>query len=267
MFEDVESFCLFMGYTRSGHSLVGALLDAHPEAVIPHEGKIFERNEDRASDQYGYTGHLRFADRDALFNYLVRRSTRQAAGGRRGTRLVNGVPTRASYGVPDAHQGEYTKLRVIGNKSGQESPIVWDRNPAIFEELEAMAGVPVRFLHVFRNPWDNIASMSRTHGTRAINRYFRRATIIARFKEEGRWPMLDVCLEDLIADPESEIRRLMGFYDLPVDDAFVSACRSLIDDQPNPSRKTREWPRADIKNIRRRKQAVPWLSRYPDVPR
>jgi hypothetical protein len=35
-FPDVHAFCLFDGYSRSGHSLVGALLDAHPKITIAH---------------------------------------------------------------------------------------------------------------------------------------------------------------------------------------------------------------------------------------
>ena len=33
----LERFCLFVGYPRSGHSLVGSLLDAHPDIAISHE--------------------------------------------------------------------------------------------------------------------------------------------------------------------------------------------------------------------------------------
>ena len=35
--QSVEAFCIFIGYPRSGHSLLGSLLDAHPEMVIAHE--------------------------------------------------------------------------------------------------------------------------------------------------------------------------------------------------------------------------------------
>ncbi len=33
-YADLHAFCLFIGYPKSGHSLVGALLDAHPDMVI-----------------------------------------------------------------------------------------------------------------------------------------------------------------------------------------------------------------------------------------
>ncbi len=31
---DLHAFCMFIGYPKSGHSLVGSLLDAHPDMVI-----------------------------------------------------------------------------------------------------------------------------------------------------------------------------------------------------------------------------------------
>lgn len=39
-YDQVEKFCLFVGYPRSGHSIVGALLNAHKDAVISHELKV-----------------------------------------------------------------------------------------------------------------------------------------------------------------------------------------------------------------------------------
>ena len=36
-FAAVERFLLFVGYPRSGHSIVGALLNAHRDAVVSHE--------------------------------------------------------------------------------------------------------------------------------------------------------------------------------------------------------------------------------------
>jgi hypothetical protein len=33
-FPDLSTLCLFIGHPRSGHTLGGALLDAHPNAVI-----------------------------------------------------------------------------------------------------------------------------------------------------------------------------------------------------------------------------------------
>ena len=34
---------MFIGYPRSSHSLIGAILDAHPEIIIPHEYNVLKR--------------------------------------------------------------------------------------------------------------------------------------------------------------------------------------------------------------------------------
>ena len=36
-FANIEKYCMFVGYPKSEHSLVGSLLDAHPNIVIAHE--------------------------------------------------------------------------------------------------------------------------------------------------------------------------------------------------------------------------------------
>ncbi|UGS38812.1 sulfotransferase [Capillimicrobium parvum] len=257
MYDDVEVFCLFMGYTRSGHSLVGTVLDAHPEAVVAHEGKIFAGDERKS-----LTGELRPFKRNKLFDYLVNRSARQAEQGHRGWRR----DSSSTNLIPGASNGTYTKLRVIGTKRGQEPPMIWEKNPEIFDQLAQLTGAEIRLLHVYRNPWDNIASMGRFHGDRAIGKYFRRANIINRFQHESDVPMHHMALEDLVDDPEQEVRTMLEFYSLPVDDTFLAACRQRIDGKPSESRKEREWSEGAIEAVAKRMDRVPWLERYPKTP-
>jgi len=41
-FDNVDRFVMFVGFPRSSHSLVGSLLDAHPEACIAHEMDVLK---------------------------------------------------------------------------------------------------------------------------------------------------------------------------------------------------------------------------------
>src|SRR4051794_11065498 len=151
MYDEVESVCLFMGYTRSGHSLVGTILDAHPQAVIAHERAVFKVDRGDTID-----GHPLFDSRDEMFGAFVAASQRSSKYGKRGYRRTE--PNRLIGG---ASNGEYTTLRVLGTKRGQETPLAWKANPQVFDDLFEMTGVPVKLLHVYRNPWDNISSMTR----------------------------------------------------------------------------------------------------------
>ena len=53
LLDEVKAFCLFIGYPRSGHSLIGALLDAHESVAMAHElsSRAFARSS--ASSQTG----------------------------------------------------------------------------------------------------------------------------------------------------------------------------------------------------------------------
>ena len=63
----IKKLVFFVGYPRSGHSIVGALMDAHPHVVIPHEYFLFAqfRTLNQAPDKNW---------RDNLFNALYNKS-------------------------------------------------------------------------------------------------------------------------------------------------------------------------------------------------
>ena len=42
LYDGVETFAMFIGYPRSSHSLVAAILDAHPEVIIAYEYHVVE---------------------------------------------------------------------------------------------------------------------------------------------------------------------------------------------------------------------------------
>ena len=39
----VKTFVFFVGHSRSGHSIVGSLMDSHPHMVISHEYDLFNK--------------------------------------------------------------------------------------------------------------------------------------------------------------------------------------------------------------------------------
>jgi len=99
-FQRVRKFCLFVGHPRSGHSLIGSLLDAHPQIVIAHELHALESIRTGAS-------------KPQLFYQILERSRWFS---RRG-----GEWDVYKYDVPSQHKGEFTTLRVIGDKKGGAS--------------------------------------------------------------------------------------------------------------------------------------------------
>jgi hypothetical protein len=90
---DVRTYLLFIGHGRSGHSIVGSLLDAHPEAIVSDE-----------LDAAHYVA--RGFARDQVLALSVAKSRRQAEGERR--KAGRGGRTY-SYLVPGWSNGGYTR--------------------------------------------------------------------------------------------------------------------------------------------------------------
>ena len=90
---------MFIGYQRSSHSLVGAILDAHPEIIIPHEYGLMSPNLTQNNLQ-----------RFALFSALHQLSMKQAAFGIRASASNTKLGKNAyTYHVPGLWQGGYQK--------------------------------------------------------------------------------------------------------------------------------------------------------------
>ncbi|NNL66265.1 MAG: sulfotransferase [Myxococcales bacterium] len=245
-FRQVEALCLFAGYPRSGHSLVGALLDAHPEALIAHEQHVLRYV------KYGFR-------REQIFALLAENSARQAENGRE----VTGY----RYAVPGQWQGRAETLRVIGDKRGGGTVRKLRARPWLLERLERRMRLPIRWLHVIRNPWDNIATIHRRSPNRTLEQaadyYFGMVEGVAWLKALlPAEALCDVHHRDLIADPKRELERLRDFLGLSPDAAWLDAAAAIVWDAPHRSRHEVAWPDALHEAVAKRAAAVAFLSDY-----
>lgn len=244
-FDGVQAFCLFLGYPRSGHSLVGSLMDAHPQMVFAHEANALK------AIRYGFR-------RTQLFYWLACRSRRFSEAGR--------SYTGYSYEVPGQWQGRYRDLRVIGDKFGDFTVESFRRRPGLLARVRALVGVPVRFVHVVRNPFDNIATIALREGRSlesAAEFYFHLAANVMRFTA-GLAPgeVLEVRHEALIASPRETIRSWCAFFGLEAPPDYVEACAGIVFPSPHRSRMEVTWPAGLVEAVGRRSEEYPFLAGY-----
>ena len=102
LYDGVKKYVLFIGHARSGHSIVGSLLDAHPEVIISHEfgsGWEFWKNET-------VTG--RNLRKYIFFFNIHKNSQFNAYFGRRAPlSFINEGEHTYIYHVPGQWQGQY----------------------------------------------------------------------------------------------------------------------------------------------------------------
>ena len=100
---DVDTMLMFIGYPRSGHTLIGSLIDAHPNMVIANEYNILGTWEN-------YTSEHR--NRQYLFEQLYANSFVEAHHGDRSSKGC--LPkTKYKYLIPNQWQGKFNgKIKV-----------------------------------------------------------------------------------------------------------------------------------------------------------
>lgn len=245
-FSGVRSYLMFVGYPRSGHSLVGALLDAHPNVLVAHE-----------LDALPYVD-AGFRQRQ-LFALLVERA-RERVGER-------GVESSGySYRVPGQWQGRWQRLDVIGDKKGGRSTTRLREDPGLLDRLAAAVRVPVKVVHVVRNPYDNIATMHRWMDRPldwVTDLYGDLAETVAEVRHHlGPGQFHEMHLDDLVTDPAGQLKELCGFVEVQADPTYLDACAGILFDSPRRTGDTVEWTQPALDRVRRMIADRPWLARY-----
>lgn len=226
---DLRSYVAFAGFPRSGHTLIGSLLTAHPDAVVAHELDALRFVEDRF-------------DRRALFGLIARHDREFAESG--------SAWTGYDYAVPGQWQGRFRSLRVIGDKKGGNTALHLHDNPGLLTRLRRTVRVPVRFVIVTRNPVDNISRMTTRNGwsaAEATDIYFRQADTVQWLL--GQADCLVVRHEDFSASPASELARLVEWLELSPGREYLDACASIVRES-RPARGDAAWVGSDLDRVR-----------------
>jgi hypothetical protein len=246
----VATYCLFIGHARSGHSIVGALLDAHPEIVISDE-----------------LDALRYLDagfsRDQLLHLSIRVARHQAARQRR----KHGRSGMYSYFVPDQWQGRWDRLRVVGDSRAGWTVQRLTADPALLGRLEeTMRPLTVRFIHVVRNPFDNISTMMIRGGRTlegAVERYFDNCSALVRLRDRiGPERILTLRHEELIRDPRTQLSAACRFLGVEPGEEYLAACAGILYPEPSRSRANVPWSPEWIDRVNARAEAFDFLAGY-----
>ena len=242
---NVERFCFFVGYARSGSTLIGALLNAHPEIVVANELDVLRQVE----------SGLR---RNQIFSLLLEREREFAALGYQWTGY--------DYAVAGQYQGRYVRLRVIGDKRAGKTTHRLGADPELLELVRQTVGVPIRVIHVVRNPFDNVATMAQ-RGQRdlsaAIENYRRLGTTVedvrARLSPDE---LLDVRYEAFADEPARHLHELCTFLGVTAAPDYVEACTALVRPSTTRSRDRLTWSAAERRGVEVLIEQRPVLAGY-----
>ena len=276
----VEAFVFFVGWQRSGHSIIGSLLDGHPDAVIAHEFFLFNHLQEFTSKRLGASSRAR------LFNQLVANSFRHAHFGDRSE-----FRNKKGYNLKMAGswQGCFRKLRVVGDKAAGEVTNVYRRNTTKFihhlRSLKSLVRLPLKVIHVVRNPYDMIATLSLYRGSSVTDMKVS-ATVDDRYSDqevikeaattilvkahflqemEGKgyeWDMIRIHSEDFIAKPTAVMAELCRFLGLECSEDYLQLCADKTFKSTSRSRELIEWDPAVKAQVERSIREIPFFRHY-----
>lgn len=257
LFDGLQSFCCFIGHGRSGGTLVGALLNAHPDIVISNELNALRRLR-------------RGMPAGELYRVIAIVSRRQA---RRGSKGGGGY----SYQVAGQWQGRCRNLKVIGDRKAGATAAEIVNHPEILDLLDREVRLTKRFVHVVRHPLDNITTTYRktvprtsensvAHLTREINNYAERCTAVSTAERRfGSGSVHFVYHEDLIGDPRDQLAKICRFLEVGEIPDYLDACAAIVRTEPHESRWSISWDDEAKDRVRRIVQQFHWLNRYVET--
>jgi hypothetical protein len=242
---DVRAYCMFVGYPRSGHSLLGSIVDAHPHAICSHELDALRLVESGFS-------------RNQIYSLILKNSAEFARHGRVWT-------FGYKYEIPGQWNGRFEKLLLVGDKKGGLSAVRFAKDPQLLDRLRRVVGPTVKLLHVVRNPFDNIAAMVRRGMglAEAVDEYFSRADAVLDLgRRVDQRDLLTISHERLVASPADVITGLCTFLGLDPRRDYIDACCRVVNTEPHKTRTQIEWDEGLLRMVRERSLANPFLRDY-----
>ena len=274
--EGVEKFVLFVGYQRSGHSLIGSVMDAHPNILI--SGGLFLLQLCASKG----VGESVFENKTRLFNTIYRNSyLLSKCGSRSGTNNSKGY----SLKVNEQWQGKFSQLRMVGDKSGGSTSLQLQHGKGVtcWKQLTDSIGIPIIAIHVVRNPYDMIATnslyrLSKVKATRASDlvygklrpglsmlteeaqRVFKQANSVENFSKNS--PVVEIHIEDYIKDPKTAILKICNGLGLPCPEDYVQECYNKAYRSVSRSRDLIEWEPEVIDSIQENMKKLHFFHGY-----
>jgi hypothetical protein len=236
-FDSIDTYCGFVGYPRSGHTLIAAVLNAHPEIVLANEVGAL----DWLSKGFG---------RLQICSLILERDR---AFSRTGYEFLG-----YRYAVPGQWQGRFRRLRVVGDKDGARDNRILGRHPELLERLGRVMRARVRILHVVRNPYDILATfLKRDKAVGGSATVDDALGLMVRALETAdglmrRLPaehVLTVRHEAFIEDPRQGVRQLCAFLGVDAPEDYVEACASIVFERPRKTREGVHWSPEQIEFV------------------
>lgn len=257
----VNKFLFFVGYPRNGRSILGNILDAHPNIIISRKYSLFKKL---------LTQPDRHQDRSFMYNSIYKSSLCSHY-------LGWSNPVHHQENIPHFWQGVHNgSVTVIGDESGDITTALCKLFPntfiRLFEKLLSVVQVPIYVIHEIQNPYDNIAEMVlntyqeqlKSYKTKVaakypydnealldvkIAEYFLRANAAFQI-EKLNVTVVELYEEDFLQQPEQTLSMICATLQVSCDEEYLnSTTRQVLEEPQIMARHFIKWTPHQIKHV------------------
>ena len=240
---------LSIGFPRSGSSIMGFLLTAHPNIVMADEGKLkllLDKNIELLNRPNEIIYYFLRMDRSRYLSWKISFDEDKMEHNRRGhTRAKRYVNVSSQY------QGRFKKLHVIGNKN-RGRDVNFLANTSLLKHLRSKLEdnkISLKFIFNIRDLYDIVAADFEGRGSNDLLDIDLSIKDIAELCENNQkiLEQIDssdvfICKnEDLIANPKLQITKLCDFLKVSASADYINACASRVINKPTNSRFKIDW--------------------------
>lgn len=205
-----------LGCQRSGKTLLGAILNKHPDLFILFETTIF-------SDLYRkwlYRQRIYNDSPEELFVALISNTWHNKKSGISFQDIVD----CARKGTPDWSRMLDSYMRFLAARA-KPGALRWgDKTPSHLANItEIQKQYPdAQFIYIYRDPRDVIASLSETSYPQAANDYLINAEVVRQYlfiyreekRKARREAILEIQYENLVRNPKEVVKNICDFLDV-----------------------------------------------------
>jgi hypothetical protein len=174
-----------------------------------------------------------------------------------------------SYKVSGQWQGTFKRLHVIGDKHGEDTTLRLGARPRLLQSLRRVVNGRIRFIHIIRNPYDNISTIFlKTKRWEldlrdSVDYYFFLChSIVAMKKQIDDSEMLELRHEAFVREPKRHLKQLCDFLGVEAREDYLKSCARIVFKSPYMSRYDLEWDERAIETVQRRMDRVDFLKGY-----
>lgn len=236
----------FIGEGRSGHTIVSAILDAHPHLRIAEEQKYISK------------WYRNGRSKEQIIKHLL-------DSGYGKERKLKAIPGMLTYKEPLMGIGDKCGWEVVNEVRKRGAPI------SILSDFSKFMGMPVKVIHTSRNPYNNIASWAVSPKYKRLygeDDYQRARILVKRYsrfyataeKIMSEYTAFHLRNEDLCLNLKETLQNLCGHLEIDFYDDWYKDVKKRVFSVPNKNSFKIEWP-GDIEEM------IRWriINRFPSL--